>query len=114
MRRRGALPRGEHRQSGPIGSTKYREYADDIHGSGKHLLGLINDILDLSKIESGSEELHEDNILVPEFIDSVLKLVEQRAEQGAIKLQLEIADQLPALRADERKLKQILVNLALR
>jgi signal transduction histidine kinase len=96
---------------GPIGNTKYREYADDIHDSGKHLLGLINDILDLSKIESGTDELNEDAIEIPKIIFSALKLVEQRAEQGQIKLQIEIADQLPALRADERKLKQILVNL---
>jgi signal transduction histidine kinase len=96
---------------GPIGNTKYREYADDIHDSGNHLLGLINDILDLSKIESGTDELNEDTIEIPKIIQSALKLVAQRAEQGAIKLQVEIADQIPALRADERKLKQILVNL---
>jgi PAS domain S-box-containing protein len=96
---------------GPVGNPKYREYADDIYASGKHLLGLINDILDLSKIESGTDKLHEDRIEIPEIIHSALKLVEQRAKQGAIKLQVEIADQLPALRADERKLKQILVNL---
>jgi signal transduction histidine kinase len=96
---------------GPIGNTKYREYADDIHDSGKHLLGLINDILDLSKIESGTDDLNEDTIDIPKIIHSALKLVEQRAEQGAVKLEIEIADQLPALRADERKLKQILVNL---
>jgi signal transduction histidine kinase len=96
---------------GPIGNTKYREYADDIHDSGQHLLGLINDIQGLSKIESGTDELNEDAIEIPKIIFSALKLVEQRAEQGQIKLQIEISDQLPALRADERKLKQILVNL---
>ena len=96
---------------GPVGSTKYRDYATDINDSGKHLLGLINDILDLSKIESGSEELHEDKIEVPELIQSVLMLVGHRAEIGATRVQTEIADQLPPLRADERKLKQILVNL---
>jgi len=96
---------------GPVGSVQYRDYAGDIHDSGKHLLGLINDILDLSKIESGTDDLHEDTIEIPKIIHSALKLVEQRAKQGAIKLQVEIADQLPALRADERKLKQILVNL---
>ncbi len=96
---------------GPVGSVQYRDYAEDIHNSGKHLLGLINDILDLSKIESGTDELHEDSIEVPEIIHSSLKLVGQRAEQDGIKLELEIQDPLPALRADERKLKQILVNL---
>jgi signal transduction histidine kinase len=96
---------------GPIGSVKYREYTNDIHESGHHLLGLINDILDLSKVESGTEELHEDKIEIPEIISSALKMVRQRAEQGGIKLEIELRDQLPALRADERKLKQILVNL---
>ena len=96
---------------GPVGSTKYRDYAGDINESGQHLLGLVNDILDLSKIESGTDELQEDKIEIPEIIRSALMLVGQRAEQGGIKLELELADQLPALRADERKLKQILVNL---
>ncbi len=96
---------------GPVGNVKYREYAGDIHESGQHLLDLINDILDLSKIESGSDELHEDEIEIPEVIHSALKLVGYRAEQGGIKLELELQDPLPALRADVRKLKQILVNL---
>ncbi len=96
---------------GPVGSTKYRDYAGDINESGQHLLGLVNDILDLSKIESGTDELQEDKIEISEVIRSVLMLVGQRAEQGGSKLELELADQLPALRADERKLKQILVNL---
>ena len=96
---------------GPVGSLIYREYTSDIHESGQHLLGLINDILDLSKIESGTEELHEDKIEIPEITRSALKLVGHHARQGEIKLELELSDQLPALRADERKLKQILVNL---
>ncbi len=96
---------------GPVGSLKYREYTNDIHESGQHLLALINDILDLSKIESGTDDLHEDKIEIPEIIRSAVKLVGQRAEQGGVKLELELPDQLPALRADERKLKQILVNL---
>ena len=96
---------------GPVGSTKYRDYAEDINESGQHLLKLINDILDLSKVESGADELHEENIEVSETANATLKLVGHRAEQGGVKLELEFADQLPALRADERKLKQILVNL---
>ncbi len=96
---------------GHIGSAQFRDYANDINSSGQHLLALINDILDLSKIESGTDELHEDNIDIPAIIRSALNLVGQRAEQAGIKLELEPPDQLPALRADERKLKQILVNL---
>ncbi len=96
---------------GPVGSTKYRDYAEDINESGQHLLKLINDILDLSKVESGADELHEENIEVSKIANAILKLVEQRAEQGGINLELELSGQLPALCADERKLKQILVNL---
>ncbi len=96
---------------GPVGSLKYREYTSDIHGAGLHLLDLINDILDLAKIEAGKDELNEDNIDASEVIRSALKLVGQRANHGGIEIQLELPDQLPALRADERKLKQILVNL---
>ncbi len=65
----------------------------------------------MHKVESGTDELHEDQIEIPEIIRSALKLVGHRAEQGGVKLELELAEQLPALRADERKLKQILVNL---
>ncbi len=96
---------------GPVGSVKYREYARDIHESGQHLLSLINDILDLTKIEYGTDELNEDKVDVAEVVRSVLTLVGNRAEQSGIKLELALPDQLPALLADERKLKQILVNL---
>jgi PAS domain S-box-containing protein len=96
---------------GPVGSVQYRDYAGDINESGQHLLELINDILDLSKVESGTDELHEDDIDIHGVVRSVLKLVEHRAEHGGVKLEIELPDQLPVLCADERKLKQILVNL---
>jgi len=92
-------------------TTKYRDYAADIHESGCHLLDLINDILDLSKVESGMDELYEEDIEVPEVIESVLRLVQQRAMQGGIELELNLSENLPLLRADKRKLKQILANL---
>jgi signal transduction histidine kinase len=96
---------------GPLGNLKYHEYMSDIHESGKHLLALINDVLDLSKIESGTDELHEDKINIPETVHAVLMLVGHRASQRGCKIELKLEDQLPELRADERKLKQILVNL---
>ena len=96
---------------GPIGSVKYRDYAGDIHESGQHLLDLINDILDLSKIESGQEELHEENIDIPKVTRSVIRLVGQRAEKNGVHLELELSDPSSGLRGDERRLKQILVNL---
>ena len=96
---------------GPIGTGSYRDYAQDINVSGLHLLSLINDILDLSKVESGLDELHEVNIDVPEMVDSVLRLVKQRARTGGVALEPKITKDLPWLFGDERKLKQILVNL---
>ena len=96
---------------GPVGSVTYRDYAGDIYESGRHLLDLINDILDLSKVESGMEEIHEEELAIPAVTDAVLRLVGQRAEVRGVTLQPRISDDLPGLRADERKLKQILVNL---
>ncbi len=96
---------------GPVGSVKYRDYAGDIHESGRHLLDLINDILDLSKIESGMEEIRESELDIGAIADAVLRLTGQRAHRQGITLQPQISDDLPGLHADERKLKQILVNL---
>ncbi len=90
---------------------RYRGYALDINRSGQHLLDLINDILDLSKIESGTDEIHEEQIEIREVIESVVTMVRGRARKGGVKLELEMPDHPPALRADSRKLKQILVNL---
>ncbi|MEX2009880.1 MAG: ATP-binding protein, partial [Dongiaceae bacterium] len=72
---------------------------------------LINDILDLSKIEAGGEEQHEEEIDIPEIIRSVMTLVKGRAEKSGVRLALDLPDGLPMLRADERKIKQILVNI---
>ncbi len=96
---------------GPVGSVQYRGYAEDINDSGQHLLSLINDILDLSKVESGVDELIEENIEVPEVLESVLRLVQQRAENGGLELELDLPQDLPSLRGDQRKVKQILANL---
>ncbi len=96
---------------GALGSAKYRDYAADINDSGQHLLDLINDILDLSKIESGKAELYENDIDVAPLLCSALNMVRERATSGGVTLETEIPDGLQALHADERKLKQILVNL---
>ena len=96
---------------GPVGSAKYRDYADDINESGQHLLALINDILDLSKVESGTDELHEENIEISEMANAVIKLVMEIARTGRVELELDMSDDLSMLQADERKVKQILLNL---
>ncbi len=96
---------------GPLGSPKYEEYTKDINDSGRHLLALINDILDLSKIEAGQLELDEEDIDVAMTIRSCMVLVKERAQNGGVKLKTDIPAGSPALHADQRKLKQILVNL---
>ena len=96
---------------GEIGSPKYLDYAEDINQSGTHLLELINDILDLSKIEAGRLELHEEDIDVARVVASCLTLVSGRAQTSGVILDARVPDHLPILRADKRMLKQILLNL---
>ena len=96
---------------GPVGTDKYRDYAHDINASGQHLLAVINDILDLSKIEFGADALREESIDVADLVRSALTLVAQRADHKELKVSLDVPADLPALWADPRKLKQILVNL---
>jgi signal transduction histidine kinase len=96
---------------GPLGNETYRQYLNDIHESGAHLLSLINDILDISKIEAGRMELHEDRIALREIVDASVRLIRERAETGEIKLVVSLARDLPDIRADARAIKQILLNL---
>ena len=96
---------------GPAGNARYVEYALDINGSAQHLLSIINDILDFSKIEAGEMQLQEEAVNVAEVVGFCLRLVQHRAAQGDIKLHSSVADGLPAVRADERKLNQALLNL---
>ena len=96
---------------GPLGNPKYQEYTKDINDSGRHLLALIDDILDLSKIEADQLDLDEEDIDVAMTIGSCMVLVKERARNGGVRLKTDLPDGLPALRADKRKLKQILVNL---
>jgi signal transduction histidine kinase len=92
-------------------TTKYRDYASDIHDSGRHLLDLINEILDLSKVESGDAEIQDEVVGTRELVDSAITLVKESGEIDSVELEIDLPDDAPALRADKRKLKQILVNL---
>jgi PAS domain S-box-containing protein len=96
---------------GPMENPHYRGYVSDINESGHHLLALINDILDLAKIESGKDDLAEETVDIPENLNSALMLVRQRADMRGVELHLELEDGMPALWADPRKLKQVFVNL---
>ena len=92
-------------------NDKQNEYVDDILSSGRHLLSLINDILDLSKIEAGRMELEVTTFHLPDAIENALLLVRERASRHGIKLDRAIDDRLGDFTGDERKVKQILVNL---
>ena len=96
---------------GPLGSDRYDGYVDDIHRSGEHLLDLINDILDLSKVESGESEIQDVEMEIHKIIQSVHTFVKGRANKGGVAIKLDCPDAAPLLRADKRKVKQILVNL---
>ena len=96
---------------GPIGDPRYLEYANDIHASGNHLLELISDILDLSKIEAGKLELSEQVVDIGRTLKSCLRLIKDRAEEGGIEVRNQAPKALPGLWADERKFKQIFLNL---
>lgn len=96
---------------GPIGSERYLAYARDIRDSGKHLLEIINDILDLAKIEVGKFELHDEDCDVAAVIPSALRFVRDRAHASGLKVEMQLAANLPMVRADQRALKQILLNL---
>jgi signal transduction histidine kinase len=96
---------------GPLGVPHYRDYARDIHDSGKHLLNLINDILDFSKVEAGKLTLHEAEVGVAAVVQRCHRLVDEIALRGGVRLAFDVPEDCPALVADERKLKQILLNL---
>ncbi|HTO85148.1 MAG TPA: PAS domain S-box protein [Methylomirabilota bacterium] len=96
---------------GAIGRPQYKEYAKDIHDSGVHLLKIINDILDLSKIEAGKFELHKEKLQLPEVVRGCLRLVTDRASAGKLVLRTDVPAELPPLLADSRAVKQILINL---
>jgi signal transduction histidine kinase len=95
---------------GPI-PDRYVTYADDINSSGKLLLALINDILDMSRIEAGQQKLMEEVISVDSAISDCVRMVTSKATDGGVRLIVENKGPLPALRADERALKQVLLNV---
>ncbi len=92
-------------------NENYCAYASDIHNSGKHLLELINDILDMSKIEAGKLDLVEEELDILKSVESCIVLVRERAEKSKITLEISVPGDMPKFRADLRKIKQILINL---
>lgn len=95
---------------GPLGDPRYKEYVNDILFSGQHLLSLINDILDMSKIEAGKMTLNTDRLRISDMISQVLRIVRGRAEDGKLKLQFD-TKKVKEVEADPRAVKQVLLNL---
>lgn len=96
---------------GPLGAKRYKEYADDIHASGHHLLSLINDILDMSKIEAGKYRLHKEKEALASIIGAVGRMMRGRAAEADLVLQVELPDPTLVVNVDVRAIKQVLINL---
>ena len=96
---------------GPLEQPQYREYAGDIETAGRHLLSLINDILDLSRIDAGKMELREQDCGLGEVIAGAVTFCRERAADGGIKLCVEMTEPSLTVYADELRLKQVVINL---
>lgn len=96
---------------GPVGNARYAEYLKNINFSGRHLLELINDILDLSKAEAGRLELSEGWVDIGSVLNSCMAISSDAAQRAGVLLELEVSDRLPTIHSDERRLRQIVLNL---
>lgn len=96
---------------GPMTNEKYAEYTQDIHSSGRHLLGLINDILDITRIEDDKLMLQERNVDVAHALAKALKILSESIVQSGVRVETKMQENLPELYADELRLRQIMINL---
>ncbi len=96
---------------GPNATARYADYAQTIHSSGQQLLELISQLLDMSKIEAGKLELEEEDLAAQDVIEDCVTLLNERAQQAGIALSVQVVAPAPALRADRRALRQVLINL---
>lgn len=101
----------ENEQFGPMGDPKYKEYAADIHESGKHLLDVINDILDLSRAEAGKLSIKLDALSLPKMVEKALHIVAGQAQEKKIDIFTDMPSRLPKIIADRVRLLQIMLNL---
>ena len=95
----------------PESKTKFVEYAEYIYESGTHLLALINDILDLSKIQSGRLVLSESGVALDQVVDACVMIIGERAKESGIRIERQMDGAAPRMFVDERKIKQVLINL---
>jgi signal transduction histidine kinase len=98
-------------QFGAIGNDRYREYLKDIHGSGEHLVSLINDLLDLSKIEAGKLDMVFSNVNLNQLVQQCVALMQPQANQQRIIIRSSLSQTLPPVEADARSVRQIVLNL---
>jgi PAS domain S-box-containing protein len=96
---------------GPLGNRKYVDYAGDIRSSGAHLLDIVNDLLDLARVEAGKVTLLEREVSARSLATAAARLVADRAREAGLRLSVSVPEGLPLLNADERLVKQVLVNL---
>jgi len=96
---------------GPLGNDRYKEYCGHIVESGHHLTALINDVLDIAKVESGRVSLRDETVSVERLVSAALTMVGDRAREGEVGLAAQVEPDLPQLRADELRLKQVLLNV---
>lgn len=96
---------------GPVGSPKYREYLHDIATSGQHLLHVVNNILDLAKVEAGKWEMEDGDVDVRELCESTMQIVRERARSAGVALACDASAPHAVIRGDRRLLRQIVVNL---
>jgi signal transduction histidine kinase len=95
---------------GPLGSARYKSYAEDIHASGEHLLGVIGDILDLSKAEANKLDVNEEEVFLGAAVGGCLRMFRSKAAGEGVRLSTHLGP-WPVLRADERLVKQLMINL---
>ncbi len=96
---------------GPLGSERYKEYLKDVHSSGAHVLSLVNDLLDLSKIEAGKLDLVVERLDVNAVIEECVSIMQNEASRERVIIRMSLAPRAPRIAADERSLRQILLNL---
>ncbi len=96
---------------GPLGNKRYKDYLKDIHASGEHVLSLVNDLLDLSKIEAGKLDLEFTALDANRLIRECVALMQPQAERERVIMRVALSDPLPKIMADERSIRQILLNL---
>jgi two-component system cell cycle sensor histidine kinase PleC len=96
---------------GPAAMDHYRDYANDIHVAGQQLLRIVNDVLDISKLEAGKLELHEGEVELPAIVQSAVGLMNQSAFEVGVTVSVAVQPDLPALLADELRVKQMLLSL---